>query len=528
MSSSPVLARLQQTLQRHRERPALWLDGTYYSYHQLWQHAQALAQVLAQAPGPVCASLAERSLPAYCAPLACLLANKIYLPLGLGQPLHRLNDILQRMQPGSVICDQAGSLLLAQPGLSLTRPAQQLWLDRQQRWHSQPAGPAATCAPPLDEPPCSAATAYVLFTSGSTGKPKGVAVGHAALAHYLQAITQRYPQLDHLQRSSQCFDPTFDLSLHDLLVCWATGGCLYSLPRTALMFPAAFINEHQLTTWFCVPSMAASMRRMKQLAADSLPSLRLTLFCGEALPAPLADAWQAAAPNSRIDNLYGPTEATIACTALQWQGQYPQLDVVPIGQPLAGLHAAVFDDNGKPCPDGRSGELWLAGPQLAGGYWGDPAQSAQRFVSTDDPALPARRWYRSGDRARRDAQGQLHYLGRMDRQVKVRGYRIELQDVEAQLRAVFAGGQHYPLLAVIATPHSDPLLGSELVAFIEQPGLDLAATMAALRRQLPDYMLPSRLLVLAQMPFNSSGKIDYPALAAQLAGPATPPKQTTA
>ena len=526
--SSPVLARLQQTLQRHPERPALWLDGTHYSYHQLWQHARALAQALAQDPSPVCACLAERSLPAYCAPLACLLAGKIYLPLGTSQPLQRLNDILQRMQPGSLICDDAGSQLLAQPGLTLAQPARQLRLDQQQHWHSQPVGPAAASAAPAPEPLCSPATAYVLFTSGSTGKPKGVAVSHLALVHYLLAIEQRYPQLDHRQRSSQCFDPTFDLSLHDLLVCWATGGCLYSLPRAALMFPAAFINEHQLTTWFCVPSMAASMRRMKQLAPGSLPSLRLTLFCGEALPVPLADAWQAAAPDSRIDNLYGPTEATIACTALQWQGQYPEQDVVPIGQPLAGLHAEVVDSHGKPCPAGQSGELWLAGPQLARGYWGDPAQSAQRFIHSDHPALAAHRWYRSGDRARRDAQGQLHYLGRMDRQVKVRGYRIELQDVEAQLRAVLAGEQHYPLLAVIAAPHRDPLLGSELVAFIEQPGLDLAATMAALRRQLPDYMLPSRLLVLAQMPFNSSGKIDYPALAAQLAGPATPPKQTTA
>ena len=525
--SSPVLARLQRTAQQHPERPALWLDGTHYSYRQLWQHARALAQALAQDPSPVCACLAERSLPAYCAPLACLLANKIYLPLGLNQPLHRLNDILMRIRPGSFICDDAGSQLLTQPGLSLAQPTRQLWLDQQQHWHSQPVGPAAPRAALAPDPLCSPATAYVLFTSGSTGKPKGVAVSHTALAHYLQAIAQRYPQLDHQQRSSQCFDPTFDLSLHDLLVCWATGGCLYSLPRAALMFPAAFINEHQLTTWFCVPSMAASMRRMKQLAADSLPSLRLTLFCGEALPAPLADAWQAAAPNSRIDNLYGPTEATIACTALQWQGQYPDLEVVPIGQPLAGLHAAIVDDSGKPCPDGQSGELWLGGPQLADGYWGDTAQSAQRFIRSDDPALAAQRWYRSGDRALRDAQGQLHYLGRMDRQVKVRGYRIELQDVEAQLRAVFAAEQHYPLLAVIAAPHRDPLLGSELVAFIEQPGLDLAATMAALRRQLPDYMLPSRLLVLAQMPFNSSGKIDYPALAAHLASLIGAQKQTT-
>lgn len=529
-----AIDRFLASAERFPDRPALWVEDRTYAYRELAEHARWLAAELCAADGPVYATLGERSLAACCAPLACMLAGRIHVPLGTSLPQARMSDILQRTRPAALICDAAGRARL--PGL-LER------LDFAPRVISPApgeaapttasAGPAASTPAPDRDGASGLGVpdrdiAYVLFTSGSTGRPKGVAVGHDALDAYVEAMLARYPGLDERQRCTQFFEPTFDLSMHDLFVTWAAGACLYCLPREALPMPTDFVRAHRLTVWFSVPSLAAALQRYGLLTAGALPDLGLALFCGEALPGPLARAWAAAAPNARCENLYGPTEATIACTAHRIAAGETARAVVPIGAPLPGMELAVVRDDGTRCAPGEVGELWLGGRQLAAGYWRDPAQTAERFVAARFDGLHAARWYRTGDLAEIDAQGIAHFHGRADRQVKLRGYRVELQDVEAHLRAACSDAHGSAEVAAIpiAAPGGDAPTG--LAAFVVHPRFDRGAALAAMKARLPAYMVPSELHALDALPLNANGKVDYQALAALRATTAQAPRRRRA
>lgn len=507
------------SVERFPNRPALWVDGRTWSYAELHAEVLRLADRLRAYDGPVCATLGDRSLIAYCAPLACMLAGRIHVPLGISFPEERMAGILRRTRPSVLICDPGGSAML--PGLlaKLDVVPKVVSLDPEIEAlapHASETANDVLASPASGLEVEDRDIAYVLFTSGSTGVPKGVAVGHRALCAYVDAVRALYPELDEHQRCSQFFEPTFDLSMHDMFVTWAVGACLYSVPRSALMMPTDFVNEHRLTVWFSVPSLAAALNRFRQLRPDAFPSLRLALFCGEALPGPLAGAWLAAAPNARCDNIYGPTEATIACTAHRVSSADTARTVVPIGVAFPAMEIAVVDAEGRRCDPGEAGELWLGGAQLAFGYWQDREQTAARFVERILPGLESTRWYRTGDLAAIEPNGTALFLGRADRQIKLRGYRIELQDVEAHMREVCAAPESAAEVAVvpIVPPGADAPTG--LAAFVVCAQYDARQAMAAMKARLPQYMLPSEVHVLAALPLNSNGKVDYPALAASL------------
>jgi len=354
----------------------------------------------------------------------------------------------------------------------------------------------------------SRSLAYLLFTSGSTGKPKGVMVSQRNVRHYVDWTVNRYEITDS-DRCSQTFDMTFDLSAHDMFVTWERGACVCCPSQKALINPGRFIIESKLTTWFSVPSTAVFMRRLGMLKPDMYPSLRLSLFCGEALPVDLVEAWTKAAPNSVVENIYGPTELTVACTAYRWNGNDPksgyELGLVPIGEPFEDMEALVVDENLNEVPVGAAGELLMTGPQMTLGYWGEPEKTASSFIN---PRGRSKTYYRTGDRVRRAVPGQpLRYLGRVDNQIKVLGHRVELGEVEAVLReesdldgAVAVG---WPVLASGA---------GGIEAFLQTEGIDIASLRERLSKRLPSYMLPRHIHLLPAIPLNTNGKFDRKAL----------------
>ncbi|MFZ2988811.1 AMP-binding protein, partial [Ideonella sp.] len=366
---------------------------------------------------------------------------------------------------------------------------------------SAPANPAFTQA---DE-----RLAYIVFTSGSTGEPKGVAISQANLAVYMNNFRDLAAPLAS-DRVASTYELTFDVALHDLLNAWWSGATLVVMPERTMLAPARFILDKRISYWFSVASFAMILQKQGLLRPGLFSGLRVSLLCGEALPKATAMAWAEAAPNSVLYNVYGPTETTMELAFYRWKPghseQHCLRGVAPIGVPFADHQHLLLDEQGREVVGAGEGELYLAGPQVGPGYWGDAARTVDTFVT-----LPGRsgRWYKTGDRIERDSLGVYHFISRVDFMVKVRGHRIELGDVEHALRE--ASG--VDLVAVIPLPAHDGL-SQGLVAFVCAP---CAHTGAAIRERLigrlPKAMLPDEVRVLDDFPLNANRKVDRSALA---------------
>ncbi len=498
---NPYLISFARAADATPEAPALWVQGITYSYAELTRQVNRLRQALraGQLPAhaPV-AILAARSLTAYAAVLACAAEGYTWVPLNPTFPPARNARMWQ---------------LAAATTLILGAEAQHSWDAISQHCQARLvltleslpellADAPLPCVDFADDYP-----AYLLFTSGTTGTPKGIPVGASCLQAYLENFLQLYPIPAGL-RFSQMFDLTFDLSVHDMWVCWHQGGCLMVPTEADLLMPLQFVRRHQVQVWFSVPSMASIAKQSGLLRAGVLPSLQYAFFCGEALPVNSALAWMAAAPAAVVANLYGPTEATIAITAYTVQRDatdWQQLSVVPIGTPYPGQFAKVVNEKAEEVACGETGELWLAGSQLTAGYLADAEKTAAVFVEQVFPGCPARRWYRTGDCAQRSADLGIQYVGRLDRQVKINGFRVELQEVEHSLRQV----AQTELVAVLPHPQSADGLYTGVAGFVVQPGVDVQQILAALTERLPAYMQPHQIRELASLPVNANGKVDY-------------------
>ena len=504
-------------------KPALEVAGQVLSYEELAKRAAAIAATLARDAGgadgpPLTAVLADRSPTAFAGVLGCLMHGHGYVPLNPSFPTARLRAMLERSGCQAVIVDGASAgcaqellvtvrdpLLVIFPDIDGARSSATRMPQHHCVWRDELAPPT----PPRPDDVGAEQIAYLLFTSGSTGTPKGVMVAHRNVRHFLDYMIDRY-EVGENDRLSQTFDHTFDLSVFDMFVAWERGACVCCPSAAALMNPARFIEQSAITLWFCVPSLAILMKRLGGLKPGRLPTLRWSLFCGEPLPVEVVRAWSKAAPNSVVENLYGPTELTIACTYYRWDHvrspSESERGVVPIGEPYPGMRPLIVDPELHAVAPGDVGELLMAGPQVTLGYWQDEQRTAAAFVV---PPGKDEVHYRTGDLVRRPLDGApMTYVGRVDHQIKVQGYRVELGEIEAALRDA-SGVDGAIALGWPRTPSG----AGAIVAFLGADAVDLSAVRTALAHRLPAYMVPRRFVLMDELPLNANGKYDRRALA---------------
>jgi len=498
-----------ESARKYPEKLALFADGKSYSYRELLDRVVRVADWLAsgqqESPKRV-GILGSRSAEACVGILATAWIGAAYVPINLKQPELGVSGLLKRSGLAALIADRTGSQMLT-PGTLEQAPAKTL-VVRGNFPGEFSSGMASFDDLPMlghhDEPAVvgADAPAYILYTSGSTGTPKGVILPCGAISHLLRVMEADYP-LSNADRVAETTEISFDLSVYNMFATWRAGASLHVIPAGQAMAPAKFVQEHEISAWLSVPSIAAFMGRMGLLKPNTFPSMRYTFFCGEPLLTSVAEAWSRAAPHSVLVNMYGPTEAAVMCIGQQCgPGCVSTRDCVAIGRPFAGMQAAIAASEAELAAPGTQGELLLAGPQLALGYLDDPEKTADRFMTINETC-----WYRTGDMAYSDQHGIYHYLGRIDNQVKILGYRVELEEIECHLRDS-AGCTD---VAAVAWPlHGGSASG--VVGFLVGYKGSEEEIKAALQARLPSYMVPARLHALLELPLNNNGKVDRNAL----------------
>ncbi len=466
--------------------------GTW-SYRELAERSLAVAGALRAhgvRPGDAVAVQLPKGRDQVLAVLGVLAAGGTYVPIGFDQPDARCAKIFQTADTVAALT-VGGSEMGRFMGASI--PCVSIDVAR-------------NYPEPLQAPvfPDTAEIAYVLFTSGSTGAPKGVEVPHSAAMNTIDAVNEWF-EVGSTDRVLALSALEFDLSVYDIFGMFSVGGSLVAVDfeqRATATSWVELLRHHRVSILSCVPSM---LDMILEFGGDKLgDSLRAVILGGDWVGADLARRLARQVPACRFSGLGGATETAIHSTICEVVGEPPaHWATVPFGIPLRNVRCRVVAPSGRDCLDWVPGEFWVGGANVAAGYRNDPERTAERFVEHDGI-----RWYKTGDMARYWPDGTIEFLGRADHQVQIRGYRVELGEVDSALRTV--PGVRHAVAAVVGAG------APKLVAAIAGDPDEIGDITAAVADLLPSYMVPTRTVFIEQMPLTSNGKLDRRAAIALL------------
>ncbi|MEX2458849.1 MAG: amino acid adenylation domain-containing protein [Actinomycetota bacterium] len=499
---------LEEAARQRPDHPAVVLGDRVATYAELNRLAARIAGALVEAGverGDRVGVFAPKSVATIAALYGAMKAGACYVPIDPGSPAMRAGFIARDCDVRVLVADSAHAASLA-PELEGADVRRTLLTD----------GDGADAIEGLPESgaslPEGADTdlAYILYTSGSTGEPKGVMLSHRNAMTFVEWSFANLG-LERDDRFSSHAPFHFDLSVFDLYACAKAAGTLYPVPGDVARMGAStaeFVGEHAITVWYSVPSALMLLLTQGGVDAARLASWRHVVFAGEVFPTPYLRKLAALVPQARLHNWYGPTETNV-CTYHVVHEVPASDDPIPIGRSCENYDCFAVTADGREAGVGEEGELYVRGSGVMAGYWGRPERTAEALVADPlgrhpDPC------YRTGDLVAPDAGGSFRFLGRRDHQIKTRGYRVELGEVEAAVYAHDAIRE----AAVVAIP--DDRLGHALVAFVvAHAGLEVSAVAVKkhVSERLPRYMVPASIEFREALPKTSTGKIDRQSLA---------------
>ncbi len=489
---------LREAAQRTPERLAVSCGPKTLTYGELEQRSDQIAALL-QAAGVVRGDLVAVCLSKSPETIACWLgalkAGAAYAPLDAGGSAPRLNSIIEDQRPRVLIAPASRPELLTQ-GAQVTVVSD---LPSTAPFDLSSAAGRPQLVTATDED-----LAYVYFTSGSTGRPKGVMIQHRASRAYLEA-SEALLQVRDSDSVGNHAPLAFDLASFDVMLALRAGIPVHLVPEAATVLPGSILKwlaDFQPTILYTVPTTLNRLAALASIATQRFPSLRALLFAGEPPNAAALRTLRPVFPEATFHHWYGSTEAALV-SAVSFEPGAPLPDLLPLGQPVSNVEIAVWDEERQEIsPATHGGELLVAGTMLFSGYRRADDLSSAAFRELRSDTGPTRRWFHTRDVVRVDEQGQLHYVGRNDRMVKVQGFRADLHEVEAVLASL--PGVHQAAVVAI----KDNRTGARLLAFYV--GVASSAELrAALQARLPGYMVPEKSVALDALPTRSTGKVDY-------------------
>jgi amino acid adenylation domain-containing protein len=479
------------------DAPALVVHGKSVTYGQLNERANRLAHFLRSRgvkPRDLVGVCVKRSADMVAAVLAVAKCGAAYVPLDPTYPKDRLAFMLE---------DTKAALVLTQGALVERIPGDAKKLVNLDELDATLAGFPDADPEHWHTPD---AVAYVIYTSGSTGKPKGVVVRHRAAVNTTDWVNQTFgvTAKDKLLFVTSL---SFDLSVYDVFGVLGAGGCLRIADEAELKDPAKLaeiLRTERITMWDSAP---AALQQLVPFFGqhEPTPDLKLVMLSGDWIPVPLPDQVRQAFPNAKVMALGGATEAAIWSNWFAVEKVDPAWPSIPYGKPIRNARYHVLDTNLQPVPVGVPGELHIGGLCLADGYLNRPKLTAERFIP--DPFTPGERLYKTGDLARYLTDGNIEFLGRIDHQVKVRGFRVEMGEIETALC------QHPAVREAVVKPFRDDSGNVSLAAYVVRKGnVETPELSKHLKKGLPEYMVPAAFLYLDQLPLTPNGKVDRAAL----------------